>query len=668
VAGINNRYIMRRFFLLAFSIIVSGFFLIVDAQVPFSRGVNITSWFQTSGAREIQFSKYSKKDFENIKKLGCDVIRLPINLFYMTDGEADYTVDTLLFKFLDQVVTWAEELNMYLILDNHTTDDMASKNHDLEAVLSGVWKQIAGHFKDRSSYIIYEIMNEPNGITTAAWGKIQQTAIHSIREADSVHTIIVGASAWNTYNELKLLPLYTDNKLIYTFHFYDPFIFTHQGATWPVPSLGPLSGIPFPYNADSMPPLPDALKGTWIENSYKNYNNEGTVAHVKELIDIAVDFQKTRNAALYCGEFGAYIPNCRDTDRIYWYSEVRKYLEENGIAWTTWDYKGGFGLFEKGSDEMFDYDLNIPLVGALGLIEPPQYEYEIRPDSSGFAVYSDYIGENIVESDYANGGTIDFYSVSRPNNDDYCLSWNGSSQYGYVGFNFIPDKDLSLLFSEGFAVSLIVRGNAPGTTIDLRFLDTKTSDPADHPWRMNYTLSESDAAWDSRWHSVYLPLSDFIDQGSWDNDTWYGPIGAFDWKAVDRFEIVAEQGPLTEKIFWFDNIIIADQDTAQVFDTSTFIPTDNISDWNSVSMDLLRLYPNPFMNTVTIEYQLSHAVMVLLTLSDITGRVITTLVNGMQSAGTYFVHWNAERCPKGIYFCRLTLDDNIHTRKMILIR
>jgi endoglucanase len=659
---------VRKSLLLGCIVIISVFFRIADAQTPFSHGVNVTSWFQTSGARQIQFSKYSKKDFENIKSLGCDVIRLPINLFYMTDGEPDYTIDTLFFHFLDQPVAWAEELNMYLILDNHTTDDLASKNPDLEAVLSGVWKQMAEHYKTRSSYIIYEILNEPNGITTAAWGKIQQTAINSIREVDTTHTIIVGPSSWNTYNELKLLPVYTDKKLIYTFHFYDPFIFTHQGATWPVPSLGPLAGIPFPYNADSMPSLPDILKGTWVQSSYDNYDFEGTVAHVKELIDIAVDFMKSRNAAMYCGEFGAYIPNCRDTDRTYWYSEVRKYLEANDVAWTTWDYKGGFGLFEKGSNEMFDYDLNIPLVNALGLDEPAQYEYEISPDTAGFAVYTDYIGENTVESSNASGGTIDFYSLDKPNNDAYCISWTGSSQYGSVGFNFIPDKDLSLLVSDGYAVSLLVRGNTPGATIDLRFIDTKTSDPADHPWRMNYTLGETDAARDSRWHPVYIPLGDFIDQGSWDNNTWYNPIGAFDWKAVDRFEIVAEQGPLTDKIFWFDNITVTNQDTAQVFDTSTFVIPDNPSALNSVSMDFFLLYPNPFVNVVTIEYQLSHTAKVLLTVSDITGREIVTLVNGMQNAGTCFATWHAEKYQKGIYFCRLTLGNHTQTRKMILTR
>ena len=89
------------FFLLSFQL---------QAQVSFNRGVNLTGWFQTSSAQQIQFTKYTKKDFQNIKSLGCDVIRLPINLFYMTNGSPDYTIDPLMYEFLDQAVNWAEEL------------------------------------------------------------------------------------------------------------------------------------------------------------------------------------------------------------------------------------------------------------------------------------------------------------------------------------------------------------------------------------------------------------------------------------------------------------------------------------------------------------------------------------------------------------------------------
>jgi hypothetical protein len=91
-------------------------------EAPFHRGVNLTGWFQAGSARQIQFTRFAEQDFLDIKSLGCDVIRLPINLHFMTDGAPDYTVDPLFFHFLDQVVDWCEELELHLILGNHTFD------------------------------------------------------------------------------------------------------------------------------------------------------------------------------------------------------------------------------------------------------------------------------------------------------------------------------------------------------------------------------------------------------------------------------------------------------------------------------------------------------------------------------------------------------------------
>ena len=635
----------------------------LQAQVSFNRGVNLTGWFQTSSAQQIQFTKYTKKDFQNIKSLGCDVIRLPINLFYMTNGSPDYTIDPLMYEFLDQAVNWAEELQIYLILDNHTNDDLASKNANLETVLKKVWVQMAEHYKNRSNYVLYEILNEPNGtLTTAAWGKIQQAAITAIRTLDTKHTLVVGGAGFNSYTELAALPVYTDNNLIYTFHFYDPFVFTHQGASWPSPSMASLTNVPFPYNASTMPSTPSALAGTWVASALTNYKNDGTLAKVKSLIDIAATFKTSRNVKVYCGEFGVYIPNSPNADRNYWYQEVRKYLEAKQIPWTTWDYQGGFGLFTKGSAELFDYNLNIPLVTALGLTAPTQQTYTLRADSVVFPIYTDYIAEKMLESGNPSGGTISFYATDKPNNGKYCLAWSGSGQYGTVGFNFSPDKDLSKLKNQNYALSFLVRGNTPGAKFDLRFTDTKTS-ASDHPWRMNFTMDETTAKWDGKWHKVYLPLSRFTEGGSWDN-AWFNPAGLFDWRAVDRFEIVAEQASLAGKNFWFDNIQVCNQDTAQVYETSTF------TDIEQIHADFLKfnIFPNPVYNQATISYSIADSEPVNISLLNLSGQTMETIVDAQQTAGDYNIRWTrAAGIKQGVYICRVAVSDKVSQFKIIVM-
>ena len=346
-------------------------FLLPAQSTPFSRGVNLTGWFQADSVGKIRFDRYSKKDFEQIQSLSCDVIRLPINLHFMTSGAPGYRIEPLFFTYLDQAIDWAEELKIHLILDNHTFDPATSTDPGIGDILETVWLQLASRYRHRSELLYYEILNEPHGIEDETWNAIQQRIVEAIRQVDTTHTLIIGPAGWNSFYNLAAMPVYEDNKLIYTFHFYDPFLFTHQGASWSNPSLKPLSGIPFPYQAGRMPELPASLRSSWIEDAYRKYPEEGTVARVKELIDIALRFRETRRVPLFCGEFGVYIPNSDPNDRVLWYENLRKYLEENGVSWTSWDYHGGFGLYQAGSKGRFGEDLNIPLLKALGLTPPP---------------------------------------------------------------------------------------------------------------------------------------------------------------------------------------------------------------------------------------------------------------------------------------------------------
>ncbi|MDD8018509.1 MAG: cellulase family glycosylhydrolase [Bacteroidota bacterium] len=628
-----------------------------SGEMPFSRGVNLSTWFQESNIKRTQFSKYTKSDFENIKSLGCDVIRLPINMHAMTKGAPDYIVEPLLFDFLDQAVSWAEELGLHIILDNHSFDPAISTSPSIRNILIPVWKQMAEHMKNRSSLVYYEVLNEPHGIGDDAWNAIQKIVIDSIRSVDKFHTIIVGPAGWNGYNNLALMPAYADTNLIYTFHFYDPFIFTHQGASWADPSMVPLAGVPFPYDAARMPAFPPSLAGTWIQNEFNNYSTTGTANHVKSFIDIAANFKNSRNVRIFCGEFGVYIPNSNNDDRVRWYELVRTYLESKGISWTSWDYQGGFGLFKSGTDELFDYDINVPLITALGLNVPPQKQFTIVADTVGFDLYKDYVGMHILQSTYSsNDSALDFYSDNAPAEGKYCIRWSGAQQYENIGFGFMPTKNLSALKNNGSIFNFFVRSNFPGLQFDIRFVDTKTG-PSDHPWRMRKIINSSIAPWDGLWHQVRIPLSEFAESGSWDNDTWYNPEGKFDWSAVDRFEIVAEQMALTGKEVWFDDIRITPASSAFV-DASSLVPSE---------FKLFQNYPNPFNPSTTIRYQLPHNAHVTMRIFNVLGQVVETLVDERKDADTYQVRWIANGSA-GVYFCRLQAGDFIQTTKLLLMK
>lgn len=644
--------------------LLAGLLLLValgsGAQVPFKKGVNLTGWFQVASPGEIQFTRYTKKDFEQIKSLGTDAIRLPINLHAMTNGAPDYTPDPLFLELLDDVVDWCEELQIHLILDNHTFDVTSDTDPAIGTVLVKVWKQMAAHYKNRTAYLYYEVLNEPHGISDALWGNIQQSAIDAIRSEDTFHYIVVGGANWNSYTALSQIPVYTDTKLIYTFHFYDPFVFTHQGATWTSPSMAPLSGVPFPYRAVDMPATPNSLKGTWIESAMNNYINEGTVAKVKSLIDIAVNFRNTRNVPVYCGEFGVFIPNSNDADRVYWYDVVRQYLEEKQLAWTTWDYQGSFGLFTKGSNELFDHDLNVPLLGALDLTVPPQSPYRARPQTTSFVLYDDYIGEGIVNASSTSAGTLDFYHTHLPQQGEKSIYWSNVNQYNSITFDFKPDKDLSLLPANDYVLEFWAKGTTPDVKLDVRFIDTKASD-TDRPWRKGKTIDATVAVWDGTWKKISLPLSELEDKGAYDNG-WFPPPGNFDWRKADRFEIVAEHQALTGIEFWFDEIRITGED----------IPYEDPVLAIEEETGGFEIYPNPMKEQVTIRYTLPEEDRVAVRIYSLQGQPILELHNGSQAAGDHWVAWHGNQAegmpaPPGIYLVELQTRQGREVKKLVKV-
>ncbi|MBE2216874.1 MAG: T9SS type A sorting domain-containing protein [Ignavibacteria bacterium] len=79
-------------------------------------------------------------------------------------------------------------------------------------------------------------------------------------------------------------------------------------------------------------------------------------------------------------------------------------------------------------------------------------------------------------------------------------------------------------------------------------------------------------------------------------------------------------------------------------------------------------YPNPFNPVTTITYSLPRTAFVKLTVYDVLGRQVESLVNEQKFAGTYDARWNAERYSSGIYFYSVEAGDFREVKKMVLLK
>jgi endoglucanase len=216
---------------------------------------------------------------------------------------------------------------------------------------------------------------------------------------------------------------------------------------------------------------------------------------------------------------------------------------------------------------------------------------------------------------------------------------------------------------------MLVRATAVDTKFDIRFVDTKTSEPNDHPWRMRKTISSSECNWDKRWHHLHLPLSEFIEQGSWDDGQWFNPEGQFDWTAIDKFEIVAEWGSLIDKEIWFDNVYISNQDTANILESGT-LSKENLSTLKN-TIDLY-CWPNPMENSTSFNCEIASNGFIVLSIYNSQGRLIKELVNQYMPKGNFKLTWNGldtagNVIPTGIYICQLTSSNSTKFCKLLKV-
>lgn len=282
------------------------------------RGVNIIGydplWKSTARAR------FQDRHFMLLKEAGFAHVRINLHPFRDTKMGEDHKLSDAWLATLDWAVQQALANHLLVILDLHEFQAMGENPDANKDRFLAAWRQIAERYKDQSSDVLFEILNEPNKkLTPELWNQLLRETLAIIRQTNPTRTVVIGPASWNNINQLDKLELpENDRQIIATVHYYNPFAFTHQGAAW--------TGNK------------DKLGVKW------NGTEEEQQAIVRDF-DKAQNWARQHHRPIYLGEFGAYDKGDMDS-RVRWTSFVVRHAEKLGWSWGYWQFDGDFIVYD----------------------------------------------------------------------------------------------------------------------------------------------------------------------------------------------------------------------------------------------------------------------------------------------------------------------------------
>lgn len=244
------------------------------------------------------------------------------------------------------------------------------------------------------AWVAFEPLNEPTqGCGAGDWNVMQPELLRTARAvAPSLALVATGACGSMIAGLEGVDPArINDANIIYTFHFYEPYVFSHQGAPWMSgePIYRYLNAVPWPASAGSRQKTLAAVTarmsadiatpaaemreiGKTIERVLEEYFNADPDKRFVERYFARVtawaDHHRVSRERILLGEFGALRSDDRyvaapAADRARYTRDVREVCEAAGMPWAFWNLFDGMGLTIDDWSRTFDP----AIVTALGL-------------------------------------------------------------------------------------------------------------------------------------------------------------------------------------------------------------------------------------------------------------------------------------------------------------
>ncbi|MBR4674565.1 MAG: cellulase family glycosylhydrolase [Victivallales bacterium] len=283
----------------------------------------------------------SRDDIQYIASLGLDHIRLGFDQLVLEEAPGIYR--ERIFALLHNFVDWCHEagvtpvLNLHKAIGNYCDlpiEENLLDSLELQERFVDLWSTIEREFHNDPKPM-FELLNELKGNPSQQWNALARRTYNAIRATNPTRPIIIGSTKSNDCTTLCQLEEYDDPNLIYTWHFYWPFEFTHQ--------QGVLQPSPLFYNRkmaypSDIAPYRDYQKVVRNElNAYSEYDRMD-IRWMRDATRPAFEFQeKHPNNTVWCGEFGT-IRHCKLEYRENWLRDLISLLREHHTPYCVWNY------------------------------------------------------------------------------------------------------------------------------------------------------------------------------------------------------------------------------------------------------------------------------------------------------------------------------------------
>ena len=322
-----------------------------------ARGFSLTGWLDEAVARPPDFVQ-----LKALRERGFLHVRLPIAaesvMGRFTPAATIAAQRLAIGAALDRLAT----LGFAVVVDLHggaRLDDLFRRDPAAarDAVIEA-WRGLGPLVEARvERRVVAEVLNEPP-LGDAAWAEMQATIVAAMRREMPRATFVVSTGGPQRVERLTAATPIADRNTVYAVHYYDPMVFTHQGADWLRPDpIAALTGVPFPLRgsdprlagfaetarakgARDVVALIDGLAG-----------REFDVAEIERHMRALGDWSRANGRSVVIGEFGVYRAHAAPADRLGWLVAVRGAAEANCLGWTHWEYRDGFGLIDAKSGE-----------------------------------------------------------------------------------------------------------------------------------------------------------------------------------------------------------------------------------------------------------------------------------------------------------------------------